>query len=930
MRLRKAKSIPRLEFRSVDNAWYDVSVKLIKSSYLAMHYTEFPEEEDEKLQLKDIKTAEEVRSRFRFLSKQLQDQHCDQVKEGMVICTSCSANEGEDFKFYDATVEQVCRSEHHLVDGEDQCTCTFKVLWQAGPYANQSTSVSCENVCLLTAGNIETHPIINDFVKLVDEKLNSRTQSIGRNTSRRKITNKKGRNATDVKDKQAELRERANGKVSDHSSGSLSSKSKIKEKKAEKGLSVTENVLTGSDPLLKEPAASDHELKSSVESESDIGSETKSSRCSHKGTTLRKNVKLSEISRLQEDGDMHRKEFFPPETPTLSSVNTNLQHEILPKNSKEATVDAKLLGECKETHLNIVRKEQNPNLSNLNSVPGKLQIEHTCTGSVSYAMGAIDTVGRTDKRFGELDDSVGIIENVRPCYSGNLRAGNCDNLLKESSEHNVVHNGIDEPSSINVDCGSYKSEIISRPLTMEENQEGQENSQDKGGKKKIPASWGRVKQQKHRGNKMLVSERQVQDNIRKGNHKNALEDILRPANDSNGVAALGSSSTTLAPKPINSKDSPDRFRDLSGVQHQTMQNIEEIGKDVDKDMTPKQLINNDVQTPEISLGPVDTEKGESVNVATDALRTRCLTDPSMKCNKRKDPCDSFRDLSDLQEQSVKRNDPCDSFKDSSELQEQTVRTEEHASKRKHFDSELNPSKILHEAVVISSDRDDETVYESKDTSRQHCNQAHLQELLAINVDPVRKFGSVTEDSEQPSHGHFNNAAKVEVQERRFSSSEVLVLDNLEKDVSCSDVIKVMSDLTSGIVQVYIVPCLNFEKFTSGFVLFHDRQSLMKAYARLQDDNFFVVSPNGRPWVVLDIEDRLSDGIFEHFTVNSKELMPSCSPASRKISFVRKGMKEYEKIKARKDTFLEFRKHFASLHERREDEDKCFMDSLASN
>ena len=64
------------------------------------------------------------------------------------------------------------------------------------------------------------------------------------------------------------------------------------------------------------------------------------------------------------------------------------------------------------------------------------------------------------------------------------------------------------------------------------------------------------------------------------------------------------------------------------------------------------------------------------------------------------------------------------------------------------------------------------------------------------------------------------------------------MDNLEKDVSRFDVIKVMSILTSDIVQVYIVPCLNFEKFTSGVVLFHDRPSLMKAYAHLQDDNFF--------------------------------------------------------------------------------------------
>jgi len=86
--------------------------------------------------------------------------------------------------------------------------------------------------------------------------------------------------------------------------------------------------------LVEEPAASDHELKSSVESESDVGSETKSSRYSHKVTMLNKNVKSSEISRLQGDGDMHKKEFFPPEAPSLSSGNSNLQHEIIPKNRR--------------------------------------------------------------------------------------------------------------------------------------------------------------------------------------------------------------------------------------------------------------------------------------------------------------------------------------------------------------------------------------------------------------------------------------------------------------------------------------------------------------------------------------------------------------------------------------------------------------------
>jgi hypothetical protein len=75
-------------------------------------------------------------------------------------------------------------------------------------------------------------------------------------------------------------------------------------------MGVEENVLTSSECLVKELAANDRELESFVESESDVGSEKKSSRHSHKGTVLNKNVKSSEISSLQGDGDMHKKSFF--------------------------------------------------------------------------------------------------------------------------------------------------------------------------------------------------------------------------------------------------------------------------------------------------------------------------------------------------------------------------------------------------------------------------------------------------------------------------------------------------------------------------------------------------------------------------------------------------------------------------------------------
>eukprot|EP01018_Ginkgo_biloba_P014243 Gb_28464 [translate_table: standard] len=187
MAIQSKNKTPKLEFKSEDEAWYDVSLQL-RGSYLRIHYEEFPDDQDEMIPLEKFESREDVNSRFRFSSVQLQDQHCWKVKEGMAICASCSSD-GEDNKFFDAVVEEIYKSKHLLVDGEQQCTCTFEVLWLAGPNATKRTTVSCENICLLTIGSIETHPVISAFVKLVEGKLDSRMRSVGRNPLRRKVAN---------------------------------------------------------------------------------------------------------------------------------------------------------------------------------------------------------------------------------------------------------------------------------------------------------------------------------------------------------------------------------------------------------------------------------------------------------------------------------------------------------------------------------------------------------------------------------------------------------------------------------------------------------------------------------------------------------------------------------------------------------------------
>lgn len=692
------KKIPKLEFKSADGAWYDVAIELT-GPHLKVHYEEFDEDDDENLRWeKEFKTVDDVRSRLRFSSKQLQDQHCERLKEGMNICASFSTD-GEDNKFFDAVVEQVHRSEHPLVDGERQCACVFKVLWQAGPAANQTTSVSCENICLLTAGSIETHPVINDLLRLVEEKLASRTRSVGRNPLGSKRKNTKGKQTKNFKGRQAQQGKRAddkhmdcetptrrddvsfsNGREVSENPGSMSSQSKEKEKQCEE-VNATENILTSHEVLLQERAASDNELKSSVESECDVGSETNISRYSHGGTMLKEDVVLSKATIFEGENDICKKDSLPPDAASLASQNKNIQHEIVPKNRE--TIDAEILNESNKTNLNVGRKEEKPNLPDLNLLPVELETVDPCTDSLSSAMSYTNTVGNnvstTNKKFWELDNSAVIIENsktchsgwseaenVRPCHSGWLEAEDCDNLIEECTDYNVVRNIIDNSGRKN------------NQLAIREDQKGQEITEDKSVKDNLLCVWGRGKRHKF-GNEMLLSERPVQHESQESEGTKTLKNFFQLTNGSDGVDPLRSSLTNLPSKPHNTKESLDCYGDKCGIQGQPLQSVEQIGNGVyEGELSIKHLRSNKVQTHKVSLGGVDNKNVEFINDSIDTLKSSCLTDSSVKPIKGKDMFDGFKDSSGLLEETIK--DPLDCSRDEYGIQDQMLQNVEEIGK----------------------------------------------------------------------------------------------------------------------------------------------------------------------------------------------------------------------------------------------------------
>jgi hypothetical protein len=198
--------------------------------------------------------------------------------------------------------------------------------------------------------------------------------------------------------------------------------------------------------------------------------------------------------------------------------------------------------------LNVGRRERKLNLPNLNSLKVELDTVHSCTGYVSLDVSYIDNAGNnvstTDHEFCGLDNSAVIIENVRPCHSSWLETGNCDNLLEECKDYNVVSNVI------------VNSERIRKQLTIRENQKGQEIVEDNSGKIHFLSCLDRDKQHKH-GNEMLVNESLVQDDSQKSEDTKALNNFLQHTNDSNQIRTLQSSLTTSPLKPLNIEEPID-------------------------------------------------------------------------------------------------------------------------------------------------------------------------------------------------------------------------------------------------------------------------------------------------------------------------------------------------------------------------------------
>lgn len=98
-----------VEFKSYnDDAWYTVAV-FLEGETLRIKYSGFSDEQDNLFEPTDFQTLkhlDEFKERFRPLSKQLQDNECRQLVQGVKVC-ACHSFSNDDVRFYDAVVDGV-------------------------------------------------------------------------------------------------------------------------------------------------------------------------------------------------------------------------------------------------------------------------------------------------------------------------------------------------------------------------------------------------------------------------------------------------------------------------------------------------------------------------------------------------------------------------------------------------------------------------------------------------------------------------------------------------------------------------------------------------------------------------------------------------------------------------------------------------------
>ncbi|KAF9688229.1 hypothetical protein SADUNF_Sadunf02G0175500 [Salix dunnii] len=112
-------------------------------------------------------------------------------------------------------------------------------------------------------------------------------------------------------------------------------------------------------------------------------------------------------------------------------------------------------------------------------------------------------------------------------------------------------------------------------------------------------------------------------------------------------------------------------------------------------------------------------------------------------------------------------------------------------------------------------------------------------------------------------------------------SSVLLIDNLDKNLSPSTIVEFIHSHTSLSVQACVFPSMSSEMYTQGAIVLNCRKNLEKLSKFLDCQNHIITSKRGRPWVEYTTAKQLRD-LFMEFTEHQRGLHRRLAMEEREI------------------------------------------------
>ncbi|XP_057954191.1 uncharacterized protein LOC131148496 [Malania oleifera] len=151
-----------------------------------------------------------------------------------------------------------------------------------------------------------------------------------------------------------------------------------------------------------------------------------------------------------------------------------------------------------------------------------------------------------------------------------------------------------------------------------------------------------------------------------------------------------------------------------------------------------------------------------------------------------------------------------------------------------------------------------------------------------------------------------------------SNHYVILIENLETDLSPSTIVEFMNKWISISPQAYIFPSFSSDSFTKGIIVLDSREELETICSFINNPSHIIASSRGRPWVTTGMKLKIE---CLKIIVESLMLSSVSKPQGRNVEnldqlkLVKAGTEKYKVAKQLKDLYVDFTHHLRKLHKK---------------